>query len=520
MKTFRKIIALSLAALTLGCLAACESGDTPPAAEAGVVQFATLGDKLTGTATVTADGAVLDSASRNPSAAVTIEEALKLTGNGIFALTLNNTSDAEKLIIDFITAEDDKYTPFKRFELPLKKTEGFEKLTVDLSGTYGWLGNLTGVKISAEGLNEGSIVLQSMTAEKGGANFIQGLTIEEPKVYLTARDRIAVKNIQYGPDGIVGSWRDDDGTVHYLGSASAGGVSGAFVTTGTPDDPFNTVLYSGKRVNGVDWSEYRYCSIAQIVKEPSTGKLIGITHLERDHGDGGYVATIGLSISEDNGENWTFLGEMISHDILPTPDSPAGSRDIGNGTVLMDDEYLYIFIVDVRESDQAHGLGACRVKLTDLYEKVLAGEIPEAYKYFDGQWNEPGWGGQSTNILPEGVAPNFLYLSYNTVLNKYIMVICQSPYYQSNDGDILMLVSDDMLDWTDAQRQWLATGYHGEQYPSIFSDAENCQTESGETFYIYWCNWNAKDDLGLGLEAWELLWTTAQYMCCKVTVTG
>lgn len=514
MKILRRILSISLAMLlVLVCFAGCKEETPAP----GVVAFNALGDALGGTAQVTKEGAVMDNASRTPRVTVDLKDSINLNGKGIFALTLKNTSDAQKLTVEFITEEDSKYTNFKVFDFPLEKTGEFKKLTVDVSGQYGWLGHLSGVRITAEGLNEGQIVLQTMTVDAGGKDYIQGLKFEDPFVYLTAKDRMNVKRISFGPDGIVGSWRNDDGTINYIGSSSAGGVSGAFVTTGTPDDPFKTVRYAGRRVNGVDWTELGYCSIAQVVKEPTTGMLIGITHLERHYEGAAYTATIGLSTSKDNGESWFFLDEFISHDI-PVGEQTEVSRDIGNGTILMDDEYLYIFLTDISEGDLAYGLSVCRVKLTELYEKVLAGEMPEAFKYKDGQWNEPGWGGSFTNVAPEGVVPNFMYLSYNTVLNKYIMLICQSPYYQANDGDILMLVSDSFTDWSNAQRQWIATGYHGEQYPSIFSDAENCQTESGETFYLYWCDWNARDENGVG--DWQLLWATAQYMCCKVTVAG
>ncbi len=499
MKKLKKFLSLGLAALTAGCMAGCDSSSPAP----GAVPI----------------DAVLEAGST--SVELQLPEKLNIHGKGLFTLTLKNTSDAGALTVEFVTEEDQKYTSFKRFELPLHKTGDFEDFTLDLSGAYGWLGHLTGLRVTAQGLNEGNIRLQSMAAREGGENYIRGLSVGQPYEYLSARDRMTVKNIQYGPDGLVGSWRDADGTIHYLGSSSSGGVSGAFLTTGTPDDPFKTMHYTGKRVNGVDWTELGYCSVAQIIKEPTTGMLIGISHLERHYENKTkYVGTLGLSVSRDNGESWTFLGEFISHDIIPGPETPAESRDIGNGTVLMDDEYLYLFLMDYHESDHSGGISVARVKLTELFEKTLADELPQAYKYKDGQWNEPGWGGDFTSVVPEDISPNFFYLSYNTVLKKYIMVTCQFTYYDDNDGDILLLVSDDMLDWSNAQRQWIATGYHCEQYPVIFSDAENCQTESGETFYIYWCDWNAKDDDNLGLPTWQLIWTSARYMCCKVTVTG
>ncbi len=511
MKLIQKILTCTLTLLLiLSCCTGCKEEEASDA-----LLFGSLGEALSGTATVTKEGAVMDASSRTPTAHIALTESINLNGRGLFTLTVKNTSDAQKLTVEFITEEDSNYTNFKVFDFPLEKTEGFAELSVDVSAVYGWLGHLTGLKITAVGLNEGEIVLQSLNIKEGGEGYIKGLTFSDPYVYLTSKDRINIKQFEAGPDGILGSWRDSSGNLRFIGSASAGGVSGFFLTEGTPEDPFKTVLNSGTRVDGVDWSTLDYCSIAQVVQEPSTGMLIGITHLERHYGTL-YAATLGLSTSTDNGETWTFLGEFISHDILPSEEAPAGSRDIGNGTILMDEEYLYIFINDWHESDLSLGLAVCRVKLAELYEKTLAGEMPAAYKYYEGEWNEPGWGGAFTDVRPADVVPNFLYLSYNKVLEKYIMVVCQSPYYQNNDGDILMLVSDSFLDWSNAQRQWIATGVNGEQYPTIISVEADPQLETGETFYIYWCNWNGKVE---GMEPWQALWATCQYMGCKVTVT-
>ena len=144
--------------------------------------------------------------------------------------------------------------------------------------------------------------------------------------------------------------------------------------------------------------------------------------------------------------------------------------------------------------------------------------MPKAWKYKDGQWNEPGWEGEASNILPTGIVPNFMSLSYNTVLKKYLMVMCQSPYYSSNDGDILLMVSDDMLDWTQAKTQWLAAGRNGEQYPTILGTGDSLQTETGSEFYIYWCSWYAFDEQGNS--DWQLLWGSADYVRQKVTIPG
>ncbi len=444
-----------------------------------------------------------------------LPEPINLNGNGLFKLTLKNTSDAEKLTVAFITEENGDYQDFKSFDIPLNDTKD-GTVSADASGSYGWQGHLTGLKITAHGLTEGKITLKTAAVEPGGEHYLSGLTFSDPYVYLSTRNRIGVKKLDSGPDGLLGSWRDEEGKLHFIGSASVGGVSGFFVSDGTPEDPLNTIRTPATRVSGVDWSEFGYCSIAQVVKEPSTGMLIGITHLER-FDRGFYLASLGLSTSTDNGQSWQFLGEIICPDIIPGSDIPEKSRDVSNGALMMDGEYLYLYIMDWHE-DLTGGTAVCRIKLTELYEKTLAGQVPKAYKYYNGAWEEPGWGGSFTNILPEGLTPNFQCVTYNKVLDKYLMVLCQFAYYDTNDGDLLVLVSDDPVDWRNAQQQWLVTGSLGEQYPTIVSMEENPQLESGAEFYIYWCRWDCRDDNGDF--DWRLLWASTDYMCCKVTVTG
>ncbi len=480
---------------------------------ADVVNLSNLGDAVSGTMAVTADGIRFDTSARTPTATVLLPTPLSLTGKGNLVLTLQNTSDATALTVEFITEADGIFTSFKTFQFPLKKAVAFQEQTVDVSGCYGWLGRLTGLRIRAEGLTEGALTLKYLTVRPGGSQYISGLQFSDTYLYMDAQERIDKIDL-IGPDGILGSWRDKNGDLRFISSATDVDVSGYFVSAGTPEDPFAAIVVNDRRVGGVDWEKFHYCSIAQVLREPSTGMLIGITHLERST-EGGIVATIGLSTSVDDGESWEFLGEFISHDI-PLEAKPEISRDIGNGTIMTDNEYLYIFINDYQENTLSSGIAICRVKLTELYEKVLAGQLPEAWKYCDGQWNEPGWGGRFTNVLPTGITPNFLYITHNTVLNKYLMVICQAPHYQNNDGDILMLASDSLVDWSDAQQQWIATGIHGEQYPTIISAGDDPQLETGETFYIYWCDWDSKIE---GLEPWYSLWSSARYLCCKVTVT-
>jgi len=323
------------------------------------------------------------------------------------------------------------------------------------------------------------------------------------------------------PDGIMGQFKGTDGKLTFIGS----NLGKLFQSTGTPDDPFQTVQYANGIVEDVDRNKYHYASVAQVIEDTETGNLIGITHVEEDDPQGAqfFVSSIALSISQDKGLNWYFLGVVMTHNV-PHEKSLGTNRDIANGTIFVKDGYLYIYGVDIRNEPVEFGLSVARTPLVDLFtaltRKTREKKLPEFKKLKDGQWNEPGLGGDFTNLLPEGVSPNFCYVQYNTVLKKYIMAMCNAPYYQSNDGDILLLVSDDFTDWTKASRQFVACSRKGEQYPTMIGLGDDSQLESGSEFYLYYCKWDgvtSDADYSL-IPDWQRLWGTCEYVRRKITV--
>ena len=476
--------------------------------------FSDLSESITGTASVGKEGIVFDNTVRTPEAVFQksgFSFSLEEKGNVVFQI--KNTTDLTALTFSFITEGDSEWTAFKKAELPIQTTEQFQEFTLDLSGQYGWLGNLVGFKLSSAGITEGSIIIKSMQIQQGGANYPEGLHIgPEEKVY-DFKQRTA-KGIGMAPDGIMGQWKGQDGKIMFVGS----NLGKIFVSAGTATDPFETVEYSSGLVENVDRTAIRYASISQVIQEPTTGMLIGITHLERDlESKNYYAATLGLSVSRDNGDTWSFLGETISQQV-PLDAYQTTTRDIANGTIMIADGYLYVYSCDLKEQNNslASGMSVSRVSLEELYEKTLEDKLPVFHKLKDGKWEEPGWGGNFDDILPEGVAPNFCYVTYNTVLKKYIMVMCQAPYYTQNDGDMMLMMSDSCTDFTKSKPYYIAASTWGEQYPTIIGMEESSQLESGSEFYIYYCKWNAKSTDGTF--DWQQLWGTAEYTRRKVTL--
>ena len=465
---------------------------------------------IKGTTSITSDGAVFDNTMITPK--IKIEGNIKcpLNENGIVKFLIKNTSALTEISFSYITVEDSIWTTFKTSVLKVEKTDDYKEYTLDLSAQYGWLGSLSGISLSSENIKDGKSLIKSVKIEKGGNSYPRNMQIGPEEIISTYQQR-AKLGYGMGPDGILGQWRNSDGSLSFVGHFE--GKDQVF--EGTPPEPFKAVKFSTIIAN-VDRVEFGYASIGQVVKDPTSDQLIGITHLERHYNNqASYTATLGISISKNNGESWEFLDECISQE-LPIGEQTTVSRDIGNGTILIKDDYLFVYAVDLKKDLSSYGLSVSRVALSELFAKAKENKVAGFRKYKDGQWLEPGIGGNFDNIFPNDLYPNFHYIQYNKVLNKYIMVMCQAPYYQQNDGDMMMLINDNMLDWKNAKRHWIACGKRGEQYPTMISLEQDSQTTSGDTFYIYYCSWSAygKD----GVWDWQKLWTSANYVRRTVTV--
>lgn len=509
----RRMYDIFLYAVLIMSLCSCGGNKQDPKDSKDKIMLTAEDEMFDGTANVTKEGVVFDTASRTPELTIANGLSINISEKKILAFEIKNTSDITDLKISFITEGDPEWTDFKSAQMTVEKSDDFTTAKLDLSGAYGWLGTLTGLKIRAEGISSGEIVMKSVSFLDGGESGIKNIEIGAPEVAYTVQDKMKL-GITMAPDGILGTWYDSEGKLRSIGSA----FGKPFITAGTPDAPFGELIAKNIYPENYNAKEFQYYSIAQVIRDPNSDLLVGITHLER-HRDmpgvsDGYIATLGLSISYNDGLDWKFLGEMLCHN-LPVTDLTV-SREIGNGTIYVDDEYLYIFAVDMHAGTKQSGMSVTRIRLNELFEKCGQEQLPEAYKYKDGKWEEPAWEGDFDDILPEDVAPNFCYIMYNTILDKYFMAICHAPYYAVNDGDILLLASDNLTDWSKAERQYIACAKLGEQYPTLISMEQDPQTTSGDKFYLYYCRWNAYDENGNF--DWQHLWGTAEYIRQNVTI--
>lgn len=492
-------------ALLLG-LSAC--GDNGPGKESGgdaaeeqlargYFDFTRLSGRTTGSASVGKEGAVFDSSARTPS--LTLGDiSADITGKNQLKLLLKNTSDLDTLTFTFLTASDTQPGGGKTVAIPLTKTEDFQEVLVDMSEVYGFLFTLTEIGLETAAPASGELVIRSLEVCKGESSF--PLSLAPPEPYLTFQQRSA-KGIAHYPDGLLGFWKNPEGKLLFVGSL----MGKLVLSEGTPEDPFATVIYNDRRVQNVDYAKYPYASIAQVIRVPDSDILVSPTHLEYQFGNAVFNGVLGLSVSTDQGQTWSLLGEIISHD-LDYQTNWGYSHDIGNGEMYIDDEFVYIYAIDHGENQS--GLSVSRCPTAEFYTAIKENRVPEFHKKFNGEWTEPGMGGQFDPIQPAGVGANFAQVVYSTKLDQYLLFMT-TQFPGATEAAIGVYISDDPTDFTQSKGYAVSPSMNGQQYPTVVDAATGSQFEVGDTFYLYY------GQLGLPWKEiqgdWLLFWGSNVY---------
>jgi hypothetical protein len=203
-------------------------------------------------------------------------------------------------------------------------------------------------------------------------------------------------------------------------------------------------------VRGGQWIEATY--------RAADGRLYGWYHNEPPGLCGSSsrltAPRIGALVSEDDGQTWRNLGIVL--------DAPAGSLNCGtqnyyfaggNGdfSVLLDQaqEYLYFFISTYHKQFNEQGVAVARMRLEDRDDP--AGKV---WKWYNGEWSEPGLGGHVTTSFPAMVDwhranANAFWgaaVHYNAFLNKYVMLLNHAVDKNWAQEGIYVAYNDNLAD--------------------------------------------------------------------------
>lgn len=193
---------------------------------------------------------------------------------------------------------------------------------------------------------------------------------------------------------------------------------------------------------------------------------------------------MGIAYSNDSAKSFTHLGFILETDLADSIIKSGICKSKINiaGTGLRwDNEYLYVYFSDMNKPDRSdRHIAVARANKEMVIGNARKGLNTSWYKYFEGDWNEPGLGGHSQSLGSLG--EYHTNIMYNTHINKWLI-------FNVKGGAITLRRSSDPLNFNVADEIVYDIPQGGRvAYCTIQAHQADMHT-CGKEFYIYYRYW-------------------------------
>jgi hypothetical protein len=217
------------------------------------------------------------------------------------------------------------------------------------------------------------------------------------------------------------------------------------------------------------------------------GQLLLFYHRETftagDPGD--YYSSIGMAVSDDEGATFDDLGRIVTSD--RRDDDPERSRpvELGPGSFVVHDGWFYVYFQDRGNGPVRRRLSVARAAVDDVAAAAHDRRTPTFSKYHDGEWNEVGVGGRSSELLD---VPWVVWFDVATIepLGCHLLVFSTSWLVGTTPNWMYMAaLSTDGIHWGPVT-PLLDDPVHDEIiYLTIDSAGPDQRTITGDSFHLY-----------------------------------
>ena len=164
--------------------------------------------------------------------------------------------------------------------------------------------------------------------------------------------------------------------------------------------------------------------------EIGTNEYLGIGHLEDQDFGSKECFRMGVAYSNDGAKSFKFLGFMLSPHLPDAMVKRGGGADgkaeggalkinIACGGLRVDDKYFYLYISDMSRKDRSdRRIAVARALREEVIREARLGRNAKWSKYYNGEWSEPGMGGNSSSL--GSMVEYHTSVAYNTHLKKWI----------------------------------------------------------------------------------------------------
>jgi hypothetical protein len=206
---------------------------------------------------------------------------------------------------------------------------------------------------------------------------------------------------------------------------------------GPLDDPLKTQIWIKTNKELFDYRgkanpNYDYIWINNIY-ERDNGDLLAFCHIEKNvETDVAIQYAIGLVYSTNNGDYWTYCGEIIR----PQEDTD----NIGGVPYLVVGDYFYVYFNE-KPLNSGRRICVARANVNDVLNAAQYGEVIAWNKYDSGTWSQDGLTGAGSNIILDINGYDVHSdAAYNRTLKRYMLTL-------QNSGQLFLYISTDGINW-------------------------------------------------------------------------
>ena len=257
---------------------------------------------------------------------------------------------------------------------------------------------------------------------------------------------------------------------------------------GTLEQPFTSVLWS-KYVPDM-WDKNGHPNqglwIMSMYKI-SNNELLAFVHTESCYDltnpclEEDKLFTVGLGYSKDNGESWTFLGDIVRPYKY---DRPVKRPNVGGVAYVIVGDEFQIFFQDYNEEGTRRA-GTARANMKQVIDAARNGKSFEWKKLKDGKFTAPGLTAMSDDMLSNQKFDINMHCkaTYAPSIGNYLLLTWSSA---NGNPELYLFASSDAINWELAET---ISDYNTKKsiiYPffgSLYSDDVH---EVGNEFNIYW----------------------------------
>ncbi|MHB1485303.1 MAG: hypothetical protein ACYCYI_11660 [Saccharofermentanales bacterium] len=460
--------------------------------------YTTSLDGFTGyNCTISASGGYLNGTNTNTPIIFSSDNLnIDITKSCVLKIRMKNSTSSTYGAIYYTTIDDSAWTQSKCKAFSITPNDAnYTEYTIDMSGVYGWMSKIKQLRINPNYSASGTFSIDYVKLQAGGAN-APVFSLLDKETVLTNSVIETTNGMSYYNDSNYGILRNSDATYKFFGS-NGGTVNCSTISNGTLDNPFSGSLNKNVAITGMPGS-FGYACIGAVYRDPADANTImGFVHLERHYTVAsvphGYCS-IGIAISRDNASTWDWCGEIISSDTAFDDTSTIDCMNAAGAYLIQNvsgTDYFYVYSIDQPSTwPSACGLSVARAPVSTVLAAAKNETVTSWYKYYNSTWTQPGLNGSFTNLVDSTVYMNYLSVSYNSYLGKYLLSYCYAQDAQ-NIGDISLIIADSCLDFDNNATEYVIdAGSAYAQYPTIVGlGNSNPQTESQKNFYIYYTQW-------------------------------